>query len=147
MLVKKNRGFTLIEIVVSLCILTIILTAMLSSETLALNFKGKQDKKDKALMAIETTSSVMLNNLTYEEILVFFGNNVRYIKSENINNDSYKHSNILDLTTLDLDGNYPFMSINIIKDSVDEVLKIILNYKINSNQGDNLTYVFYKGKY
>lgn len=147
MLVKKNKGFSLIEIVVSLFILSIILTALMSSETLALNFKVRQGKVDKAIMVMETTNKILRNNLTYDEILRFFGNNVKYIKSSYIDNGAFKYNNIISIASSDSGGEYPFLRISAIKDDFDDVIKITLNYILSDNEGANLVYVFYKGKY
>ncbi|MEG0772919.1 prepilin-type N-terminal cleavage/methylation domain-containing protein [Clostridium sp.] len=147
MLVKKNKGFSLIEIVVSLFILSIILTAFMSSETLALNFKVRQAKVDKAIMVMGTTSKIIIKNLTYDEVLSFFGNNVRYVKSSSIDTGSFKYNNIISISSSVSGGKYPFLRISALKDNFDDVIKITLNYILSDNEGDNLVYVFYKGKY
>lgn len=147
MLVKKNKGFSLIEIVVSLFILSIILTAFMSSEILALNFKVRQDKVDKAIMVMGTTSKIIIKNLTYDEVLNFFVNNVKYVQSSSIDTGSFKYNNIINISSSVSGGKYPILRISAIKDNFDDVIKITLNYILSDNEGDNIVYVFYKGKY
>jgi prepilin-type N-terminal cleavage/methylation domain-containing protein len=145
MLAKKHKGYTLIEVIISLFIIAVITTAIMSIEILALNLKNKQDKIDKAILVMETASKIIKNNLTYEEVFHYFGNNDRYIQSTHINGNSYKNSNIINISSVEPGVEYPFVGINVVKDDSNEVVKVTFNYKVN--EGDNLTYVFYKGKY
>lgn len=145
MSVKKSKGFTLIEVIVSVSIISIALITIISSEMLTLKLKNQQGAKDKGIMILETTNKIVTNNLSYGEVLNNFGHNVRYITSPNTNIDLIKKSNIISLCTTSPEPSYPYMIISGEKDKDYDVVKVVLNYVINKNEG--LTYVFYKGNY
>lgn len=145
MSVKKSKGFTLIEVIVSVSIISIALITIISSEMLTLKLKNQQGAKDKGIMILETTNKIVTNNLSYGEVLNNFGHNVRYITSPNTNIDLIKKSNIISLCTTSSEPSYPYMIISGEKDKDYDVVKVVLNYVINKNEG--LTYVFYKGNY
>lgn len=145
MSVKKSKGFTLIEVIVSVSIISIALITIISSEMLTLKLKNQQGAKDKGIMILETTNKIVTNNLSYGEVLNNFGDNVRYITSPNTNIDLIKKSNIISLCTTSSEPAYPYMIISGKKDKDYDVVKVVLNYVINKNEG--LTYVFYKGNY
>jgi len=145
MSVKKSKGFTLIEVIVSISIISIALITIISSEMLTLKLKNQQGAKDKGIMILETTNKIVTNNLSYGEVLNNFGNNVRYITSSNTNIELIKESNIISLCTTSSELSYPYMKISGEKDKDFDVIKVVLNYVINKNE--DLTYVFYKGKY
>ncbi|WP_017415696.1 prepilin-type N-terminal cleavage/methylation domain-containing protein [Clostridium tunisiense] len=145
MSVKKSKGFTLIEVIVSVSIISIALITIISSEMLTLKLKNQQGAKDKGIMILETTNKIVTNNLSYGEVLNNFGDNVRYITSPNTNIDLIKKSNIISLCTTSSEPSYPYMIISGEKDKDYDVVKVVLNYVINKNEG--LTYVFYKGNY
>lgn len=139
MSVKKSKGFTLIEVIVSVSIISIALITIISSEMLTLKLKNQQGAKDKGIMILETTNKIVTNNLSYGEVLNNFGDNVRYITSPNTNIDLIKKSNIISLCTTSSEPSYPYMIISGEKDKDYDVVKVVLNYVINKNEG--LTYV------
>ncbi|EQB87091.1 hypothetical protein M918_10985, partial [Clostridium sp. BL8] len=97
MLVRKSKGFTMLDTIVSIAVISIAILTIITSESLALNIKNRQLEKDKGLVTIEAINKIMVNNLTYDEISSFFGNNVRYIKASNLNTDLIKKSSILNI--------------------------------------------------
>lgn len=145
MLVRKNKGFTMLDTIVSIAIISIAILTIITSESLALNIKNQQLEKDKGLITIEAINKIMVNNLTYDEILVFFGNNVRYIKASNLNTDLIKKSSVLNICSENKELLYPYVEIMAIKDPSYNVIKIEVKYEINEKE--ELKYVFYKGNY
>ncbi len=147
MLVKSKKGVTLIEVLVSIFILTIVSTAVVSTELIALKVKDKQKKIDEGIVAINSVNKIMFKNYTYDEIMSNFGNNDKYIRSDNIKNGVFKDGYLNGDCSISSNNCYPYLKIVVNKDSVDEVLKISLVYAINEREEENLNYVFYKGKY
>ncbi|MBP2021743.1 type II secretory pathway pseudopilin PulG [Clostridium punense] len=145
MLVRKSKGFTMLDTIVSIAVISIAILTIITSESLALNIKNRQLEKDKGLVTIEAINKIMVNNLTYDEISSFFGNNVRYIKASNLNTDLIKKSSILNICSENKESQYPYVEIRGNKDPSDNVVKIEVKYEINEKE--ELKYVFYKGNY
>lgn len=145
MLVRKIKGFTMLDTIVSIAIISIAILTIVTSESLALNIKNQQLEKDKGLISIEAINKIMVNNLTYDEISSFFGNNVRYIKTSNLNTDLIKKSNVLNVCSENKEPQYPSVEIRGIKDPSYNVIRVELRYEINEKE--ELKYVFYKGNY
>lgn len=147
MLVKSKKGITLIEVLVSIFILAIICTAIASTELLALKVKEKNIKINEGLVVINYVNKIMYKNYNYDEIINNFGNTVKYINSNNIKNGVFKDGYLNGDCSTNSNNSFPYLKIVVNKDSVDEVLKIILTYVINEKENENINYVFYKGKY
>lgn len=145
MLVRKSKGFTMLDTIVSIAVISIAILTIITSESLALNIKNRQLEKDKGLVTIEAINKIMVNNLTYDEISSFFGNNVKYIKASNLNTDLIKKSSILNICSENKESQYPYVEIRGNKDPSDNVVKIEVKYEINEKE--ELKYVFYKGNY
>lgn len=145
MLVRENKGFIMLDTIVSIAIISIAILTIVTSESLALSIKNKQLEKDRGLMTIETINKIMVNNLTYDDISSFFGNNVRYIKASNLNTDLIKNSTVLNICSVNKEPQYPYVEIRGNKDPGYNVIKIEVKYEINEKE--ELKYVFYKGNY
>lgn len=145
MLVRKSKGFTMLDTIVSIAVISIATLTIITSESLALNIKNRQLEKDKGLVTIEAINKIMVNNLTYDEISSFFGNNVRYIKASNLNIDLIKKSSVLNICSENKESQYPYVEIRGNKDPSYNVIKIEVKYEINEKE--ELKYVFYKGNY
>lgn len=145
MLVRKSKGFTMLDTIVSIAVISIAILTIITSESLALNIKNQQLEKDKGLITIEAINKIMVNNLTYDEILSFFGNNVRYIKASNLNTDLIRKSSVLNICSENKELLYPYIEIRGNKDPSYNVIKIEVKYEINEKE--ELKYVFYKGSY
>lgn len=145
MLVRKNKGFTMLDTIVSIAVISIAILTIITSESLALNIKTQQLEKDKGLITIEAINKIMVNNLTYDEISSFFGNNVRYIKASNLNIDLIKKNSVLNICSTNKELQYPYVEIRGNKDPSYNVIKIEVKYEINEKE--ELKYVFYKGNY
>ena len=147
MLVKSKKGVTLIEVLISIFILAIICTAVTSTELIALRVKEKNSKTKEGLVVINSVNKIMYKNYSYDEIISNFGNNVKYISSDNIKNGVFKDGYLNGDISISSNNCYPYLKIVVNKESADEVLKIRLIYEINEREEENLNYVFYKGKY
>lgn len=147
MLAKKNKGFTYIEVVVSIFILTIILTAVISTEIMTLNTTKSTALRDEALTTINGVSKVIQNNLSYEEIIGFSKEDKRYFYPRDLENYLRENIPFTNYCSLNDRGEYPVLFIKVRKDEIDNVVKMELVYKFNSNHKEDISYVFYKGKY
>lgn len=147
MLAKKNKGFTYIEVIVSIFILTSILIAVISTEIMAMNTIKGITLRDEALTTINAVNKVMRNNLSYEEIIGFFKEDIKYFYPKDLEIYLKENSHFTNYCAANTFDKYPVLTIKATKDEKDNVVKVDLVYKSNSNEKEDISYVFYKGRF
>jgi len=147
MLAKKNKGFTYIEVIVSIFILTSILIAVISTEIMAMNTIKGTTLRDEALTTINAVNKVIHNNLSYEEIMGFFKEDISYFYPRDLENYLKGNLSFTNYCAANTFDKYPVLTIKATKDEKDNVVKVDLVYKSNSNEKEDISYVFYKGRF
>jgi len=123
------------------------LTAVISTEIIAVNTTKSTTLRDEALTTINGVSKILHNNLSYDEIMGFFKEDIRYFYPRDLENYLKGNLSFTNYFSINASAQYPMLLIKTRKDEIDNVVKIDLVYKFNSNDKEDISYVFYKGKY
>lgn len=142
---KTKKGFTLIEVLCSLCIFYIMFTAALTTQCSSINIrKNNIDLKNYCLF-FEALRDNMEYNALYDEILQLKSDGKFYVSSEKIDIDTIKNSNLTTMFSNTIPATEPYVKVSI---SEGDILKVNISlfYKL-FNTEQNLQCIFYKGKY
>lgn len=142
---KTKKGFTLIEVLCSLCIFYIMFTAALTTQCSSINIrKNNIDLKNYCLF-FEALRNNMEYNALYDEILQLKSDGKFYVSSEKIDIDTIKNSNLTNMFSNTIPAMEPYVKVSI---SEGDILKVNISlfYKL-FNTEQNLQCIFYKGKY
>ncbi|WP_368487846.1 prepilin-type N-terminal cleavage/methylation domain-containing protein [Clostridium sp. BJN0013] len=142
-LVKK--GFTLIEV---LCSITVFSILFMTAISIQLNsFKVKKYNKDlyNSILIMEYVKNNIIYNCSYDEILYLNNMNKKYINCNDLNFESIKDDNLVDLFSDVIPGKEPYIVLDV---SGKEVLKVNLQFYENMYGSIKVQECeFYKGNY
>ncbi len=136
----KNRGFTLIEVVVSIAMFFIIIFSAFNIKILSIKLREKEKNYNSFLLSTEALRNIILNNYSYGYINSLEGN-IYYISTENLNSENVfnKELGVLDYNK---PQNSPFMSIEVYSKAGEMYVKCKYFYGKNKSICEE----FMKGK-
>lgn len=142
---KTKKGFTLIEVLCSICIFYIMFTAALTTQCSSINIrKSTSDLKNYCLF-FEALRNNMEYNALYDEILQLKSEQKFYISSDKIDLDVVKNNSLTTVFSSIEPSKEPYVKVSITDGDVLTV-NISLFYK-SFNSEQNLECIFYKGRY
>lgn len=143
---NKNKGYSLIEVILSLAICTILLSSIFAIRMKLIKFQNHNLKVSKHIEVLKTLENKLVFNYDYGDLESQF-NETLYINNGNLNLESIKNKSFSEILALEKNNKLPYLEINTYQ--MDEGvlkfhLKIVYN---NSNSGNTLNAFFYKGDY
>lgn len=142
---RKNRGFTLIEAIISVFLLTILSIGIFTFQGVVIESKEKEKEIIQGVFLVESIRNMILCNLSYKELESLLIDKVLFINKESVEDGSIYTKHILSLVEKYNQGNYPLMEIKVQEKVESQVMEIEINYKYLN--GEEISNVFYRGKY
>lgn len=137
---KNKRGFSLIEVVVSISIFMILSFSIYNTKLSYIKLKQQSDNRKRAVDTMNTLEHICKYGTTYDD-LYGMKDTTMYINNSEL--DSYKiFSEGLNILTRNQDGSFPYMRIEIVEKNYLEV-KCVFYY----NKDGNIYYDFVRGKF
>ena len=141
---KTNKGFTLIEILISLSLFTMLFSFALSMELSKLKLERYNNDLRLSLSYLEGLRGVAANNLSYMDILNLKNSNKIYVGKDNMNFELLKEYSSL-IFTYEKPGGYPYIILDI---SGEEVLNVTMElHSFHYGKEEIITTRLYKGRY
>ena len=126
---NKKKGFTIIEALCTLSIITILFSYIMQVELKNIRIKQYLEVKEKYICLLEAVSNELTYNTTYLELTNLTDNRKIYIDNENMNLQRIKNSKITDCFTDKTPLVEPYIVMSINKDKVLTVdTKIYFKY-------------------
>lgn len=146
MLISKNkRGFTLVEVLVSLGIFAMVLLSAVSLMATSNKLEKRYNRLQKEITYLEGLKGVMEGNFSHSEISNLKNENKIYITKENMDYEYLKDERIKSAFTSSEPDKMPYISIQV---EGDRVLKVVINLNTWGDKEKQIYQgVFYKGLY
>ncbi|WP_139904260.1 prepilin-type N-terminal cleavage/methylation domain-containing protein [Clostridium thermarum] len=143
---KIKKGYTLLESLIALSMITIIVFCGLSLHLLKVKQKNYNTALSMYLNCIETTATSLLSNCSYNELAACIGSEPMYIADENINPNTLSRNNILTLLKSSPGSGGKNIKITAVSESGVITISLQLSYLINGKL-EVLSHEIYKGNY
>ena len=144
MLVRKNKGNTLVETIVSMLILTSILIGVFNFYRVMRISEAEEIKEMKAVYQIDAVKKLILCNMSYDEVQDELVKKNRFISSSNLMEENLGRVGIKDIMK-DKEEGYPIIMLMGDEEISEEIIKIKILYRFQS--GREISNEFYKGNY
>lgn len=144
MLVRKNKGNTLIETIVSMLILTSILIGVFNFYRVMRISEAEEIKEMKAVYQIDAVKKLILCNMSYDELQDELVKKNKFISSSDLMEENLGRVAIKDIMKNKEDG-YPLIMLMGDEEISEEIIKIKILYRLQS--GREISNEFYKGNY
>ncbi|MEG1256327.1 prepilin-type N-terminal cleavage/methylation domain-containing protein [Clostridium sp.] len=142
---RKNKGYTLLEAIIAMFILTTFSIVILTFQGVSMESKVKEKEIMEGLFIVESMRNILLCNLSYDELKSRFVGKTSFVNKDNIENGIIFTNDILYLVEEYGEYDYPVIVIEAYEEIESQVMKIELNYKYGG--GKEMSNVFYKGNY
>jgi prepilin-type N-terminal cleavage/methylation domain-containing protein len=141
---KNRKGFTLIEVLCSLGILSIVFISVISCELTAINMKKNLNTISNDVLIMETLKNNIIYSMKYSELVTIESNKSFYIHKENLSLEKLK-GEVISLFSVTKPVKKPYIELSFLQCEFKVYhLKIILNPEQTINESQ-LQYDFYKG--
>lgn len=144
MLVRKSRGNTLIETILSMLILSIILIGAFNFYRVMAISEEAEKQEMKAIYQIDAVKKLVLCNMSYKEIEDTLVQKNRFINSNYLSNDNLSGSDIKAIMKINIEE-YPYIMLTGYEEVTEGVIKIKVSYVFQDKR--EIEHVFYKGNY
>jgi NhaP-type Na+/H+ or K+/H+ antiporter len=144
MLVRKNKGITLLETIVSMLIISTILVGGLTFHGVMKKSEEEELKEMEATFKIDAVKKLILCNMTYDEIKEGIAEKTIFINKDDLQRENLSRFHISNLIKEE-GGEYPLIMLKGNKQMDEEIIKIELLYKFED--GREINHVFYRGNY
>ena len=144
MLVRKNKGNTLVETIVSMLILTSILIGVFNFYRVMRISEAEEIKEMKAVYQIDAVKKLILCNMSYDEVQDELVKKNRFISSSNLMEENLGRVGIKDIMK-DKEEGYPIIMLMGDEEISEEIIKIKILYRFQG--GREISNEFYKGNY
>jgi NhaP-type Na+/H+ or K+/H+ antiporter len=144
MLVRKNKGITLLETIVSMLIISAILVGGLTFHGVMKKSEEEELKEMEATFKIDAVKKLILCNMTYDEIKEGIAEKTIFINKDDLQRENLSRFHISNLIKEE-GGEYPLIMLKGNKQMDEEIIKIELLYKFED--GREINHVFYRGNY
>lgn len=144
MLVRKNKGNTLIETIVSMLILTSILIGVLNFYRVMRISEAEEIKEMKAVYQIDAVKKLILCNMSYDEVQDELVKKNKFISSSDLMEENLGRVDIKDIMNSKEEG-YPLIMLTGDEEISEEIIKIKILYRFQS--GREVSNEFCKGNY
>jgi len=144
MLVRKNKGITLLETIVSMLIISTILVGGLTFHGVMKKSEEEELKEMEATFKIDAVKKLILCNMTYDEIKEGISEKTIFINKDDLQRENLSRFHISNLIKEE-GGEYPLIMLKGNKQMDEEIIKIELLYKFED--GREINHVFYRGNY
>lgn len=142
---KSNKGFTLIEVLCSLCVFSILFLSALTMQINSYKIEKYYKEFESYCLFEEYVKNNLIYNCTYDEIQQLKAQNRFYISNDNIKLNNIENAGFTDMFVSTVQQQKPYAQIDI---QGDKVLKINLKlYMQIMNKKEVMECEFYKGKY
>lgn len=142
---NKKRGFTLIESLCAICVLSILFVAVVSMQLNNMKLKRYNKEVSQYLYILEAVQKQIVYNCSYEDIKNTYSANKKYITKNKLSMDYIKQCQGEDLFEAANVSNETYIVMNVAQ---GEVLKIELELHIKIKQREEIVKSeFYKGNY
>ena len=142
---SKKKGFTIIEALCTLSIITILFSYIMQVELKNIRIKQYLEIKEKYICLLEAVSNELTYNASYFELISLSEDKKIYIDSENMNLQKIRSSKITDCFTNKVPLLKPYIVIFINKDKVLKVnTRIYFKYV---NKEEMIECESFKGNY
>jgi prepilin-type N-terminal cleavage/methylation domain-containing protein len=142
---NKKTGFTVIEVLCAVSIMSILSLFILTVQLSNLNLTKYNNEKVRYITALEAIKQELLSNATYNDVVTLNNENRRFIGKDNLSIRVLRTISINELFTETCDFNNTYMLFQAIP---GEVLKIQLELHLKFQQKEEIIkYEFYKGNY
>lgn len=115
---SKNKGFTIIEALCALSIITILFSYIMQLELKNIRLKQYLELKEKYICLLEAVSNELTYNASYIEIVNLSNNRKVYIDTGNLNLQKIQSSKITDCFTNTMPLVDPYIVISINNESI-----------------------------
>ncbi|WPC40929.1 prepilin-type N-terminal cleavage/methylation domain-containing protein [Clostridium sp. JS66] len=145
LILKKKKGFTLIEVLCAITLFSILFITCLRTELNALTLEKYNQSAKKYLVCMECIKNNMIYNFNYNDIQNLKDQGRYYCSINTEEFDNFKGENFSKLFTKSKPENKPYMVMNI---DGDKVFKVNLKLYVQIlNKERIMECEFYKGKY
>lgn len=144
MLVRKSRGNTLIETILSMLILSTILMGTFNFYRVKEISEEAEKQEMKATYQIDAVKKLILCNMSYKEIEDTLVQRNRFINSNYLSNDNLSRGDIKEIMKTNVEE-YPYIMLTGYEEINEEVIKIKVSYIFQDKR--EIEHVFYKGNY
>ena len=144
MLVRKNKGNTLVETIVSMLILTSILIGVFNFYRVMRISEVEEMKEMKAVYQIDAVKKLILCNMSYDEVQDELVKKNRFISGSDLMEESLGRVGIKDIMKNKEEG-YPLIILTGEEEISEEIIKIKILYRFQG--GREISNEFYKGNY
>ena len=141
----KNKGFTIIEVLCSLSILSMLFSYIIFFELNNIRTKKYIEVKNENIKLLEASVSELSNNCSYNDLLALYNSKQIYICKDKLNFDSIMNYDIKSNVTEDLVNEEPYIILSFDKDKVIKVTATLYFKFINKEE--RIKWEFYKGNY
>jgi len=142
---KAKKGFTLIEVIISLCIFTLIFSGALYIMKNAVNLNEWNKTAKNGLDCLEGLKGIMISSMNYDDILDLCSSGRIYVAEENLNLDRIKAEDTKSIFTASKPEEGSYITIN---DSGGNVLTVEMDlYQKAGSLENEFSTKFYKGSY
>jgi prepilin-type N-terminal cleavage/methylation domain-containing protein len=140
----SKRGFTLLEVIISLAVFSIMFICMISYDITSLNIKKNIKTINKNVFIMETLKNNIIYSMTFSELEGLFVDNRTFINSGNMT--TYKiQKKVIDVFSLASSDSGPYIKLSYLKyESKVYTLRLSL-YAGEPNNIIELQCDFYKG--
>ena len=147
---KTEKGFSLIEAIISTAVFMIILSYIASMYAKVINIKNENKLIYEYTAFIEALKNNMEYNMTYDDLQSLYTHSKLYIYSDDINIDLLKNKDIKSIFKSTSDKNYPYAVISMEKineNSEYEAYAVTAELKYHlRNEEKSIRYVLFKPK-
>lgn len=144
MLVRKNKGITLLETIVSMLIISTILVGGLTFHGVMKKSEEEELKEMEATFKIDAVKKIILCNMTYDEVKEGIVEKTIFINKDDLQRENLGRFHISNRIKEE-GGEYPLIMLKGNKQIDEEVIKIEILYKFED--GREINHVFYRGNY
>ncbi len=144
MLVRKNKGITLLETIVSMLIVSTILVGGLTFHGVMKKSEEEELKEMEATFKIDAVKKLILCNMTYDEIKESIAEKTIFINKDDLQRENLGRFHISNLIKEE-GGEYPLIMLKGNKQMDEEIIKIEILYKFEDER--EINHVFYRGNY
>jgi len=121
-LLKKQEGFTLIEVIVAFFVVSLLTAILLQSTVTALN-TVKINKTRTIALAIANEEIEKIRFMDYNDVGIFGGNPSGTLQSQKITDDNYTINYYV--TWVNGENSYKQVKVNVIKDPMKKKVEVI----------------------
>lgn len=145
MSVRKNKGVTLLEVIVCMLAISIMILVVLRFQRVNLQSRMEEERLRTGIFQVDALKNILLCNLSFREIEEQFNNKTVFIHKENIESNNIRTNPILNIVDESICNEYPFIRIITQEDLANQLMKIEIYYSFDEKREINS--VFYKGNY